>query len=520
MVSLTQNSFTIIEKISEGPTAVVYKARQDALERIVLLKKLQPHLVQDKDAAARFMREAKACALLKSENIVQVYDVIEFENSPSIVMEFVDGTPLDELLKTRGPFDEDFLRQTAKEVLTALENAHSNGVIHRDIKPANIILSNRNIIKVTDFGIAAVASAPSLTTEGNLMGTPAYMSPEQARGESVDGRTDFFSLGVTLIELATGEKIFGGNSYAECLSKILNFNGELPENLSRHLSDNFKMFLSKLIAPNKEHRYATSIEALQKIAGTNGSISHSDEKPTHSYRKTAILTSLTVIVMTAITIFFSNHRKEPDSIGQTNLPTTTSTQKQTTDATELRGQKNDSQKNNAEPSATPEHFPQQLIVRESPVTNTATPSVTTDSGYLAITCVPWGKVFIDNQYIETTPIAGTVKVTSGTHLVTFVNPDFVPLMKTITIKKNMQTSVDANFLEKAGYLFITADPWADIYIDDQHRDTTPLSHPLLASAGKRKIRLHNPAFKDYETTITIVAHDTVRFNYVFDVAKK
>ncbi len=519
---MTQNNFTIIEKLSEGPTAVVFKARQNALERIVLLKKLQPHLVQDNDAAARFMREAKACAILKSENIVQVYDVTEFENSPAIVMEFVDGTPLDELLKTHGAFDEEFLRRAAKEILTALENAHANGVIHRDIKPANIILSNRDVVKVTDFGIAAVASSPALTTEGNLMGTPAYMSPEQARGETVDERTDLFSLGITLIELATGEKIFGGNSYAECLHKILSFNGEFPEQLAPQFSGDFKTFLAKLTAPNKEHRYATAADALQEISGAEIPAPQLNEKKVRPYRTTAILTLIAVIVMAAVTLFFSNHRKDDDGTSILNQPAISSSAKETSDTTESMEQRTTSAKNDSRSPASPDHFPQQLEIKESPVVNTVVPmsAASSDSGYLAITCTPWGKVFIDNQYIETTPIAGTVKVKTGSHVVTFMNPDFVPIMKTITIQKNTQAALDANFLKNAGYLFVTADPWAEIYIDDQHRDTTPLSHPIITSAGTRKIRLHNPAFKDYETIVTVISNDTVKLNYSFSMAKK
>ncbi|MDE3057379.1 MAG: serine/threonine protein kinase [Bacteroidota bacterium] len=517
---MTQNSFTIIEKLSEGPTAIVFKAKQDALDRIVLLKKLQAYLVQDDAAASRFMREAKACALLKSENIVQVYDVTEFEQSPAIVMEFVDGTPLDELLNAHGPFDEQFLRRTAIEVLTALENAHANGVIHRDIKPSNIILSDRDVTKVTDFGIAAVASAPALTMDGNLMGTPAYMSPEQARGEAVDERTDFFSLGVTLLELASGEKIFGGSSYAECLGKILNFRGELPEALMLHFSADFKSFLAKLIAPEKAQRYTTATEALKEISHTT--TAHAHEKPVRSYRATVALTSLTVIVMAALTIFFSSHRKENNSFSPVSP-----TLKETTAVSEPSELKNSLREDAVPPSTSLDHFPQQLVIRKSPVEHSMSAEnaaskndASPDSGYLAITCIPGGKVFIDNQFIETTPVAGTVKVKAGNHTVTFVNPYFDPVMKTITIQKDAQTDVKVNFLDNAGYLFVSADPWADVYIDGQHRDTTPLSKPIILSAGVKKIRLYNPAFKDYETTVTIISHDTVRVTYSFDVAKK
>ncbi len=189
---MAEDSFTVLELISQSPTTSVYKAHQNVLYRTVLLKVLHKHLLKDKELVARFSREAKACAILHSENIVQVYDLTEVDGAPAIVMEFVEGQSLDDALLDHNTRSEEMLLRVAVSVLNALGYAHERGVIHRDIKPGNILISNTGSIKVTDFGLAVLSGSPSLTIDGTLIGTPAYMSPEQSRGEPVDLRTDLF----------------------------------------------------------------------------------------------------------------------------------------------------------------------------------------------------------------------------------------------------------------------------------------------------------------------------------------
>jgi hypothetical protein len=133
-----------------------------------------------------------------------------------------------------------------------------------------------------------------------------------------------------------------------------------------------------------------------------------------------------------------------------------------------------------------------------------------DSGYIQISCAPWAKVFLGNEYIGTTPIAGTLKVQTGSHTLTFENPSFLPIVKTVSVERNTHATVEVNFLESIGYIFVSVTPWAEIFIDDQSRETTPLSQPLMVSAGPRKLRLHNPSYEDIVETITVQPKDTIR----------
>jgi hypothetical protein len=133
-----------------------------------------------------------------------------------------------------------------------------------------------------------------------------------------------------------------------------------------------------------------------------------------------------------------------------------------------------------------------------------------DSGYVQISCTPWAKVFLGNEYIGTTPIAGSLKVKAGVHTITFNNPSFLPIARSVTVRSGTQTLVEANFLDQVGYLLVVSQPWAEIYVDDQYRETTPIGQPLMVTSGNRKIRLHNPAFEDIVTSVTIGARDTVK----------
>ena len=135
---------------------------------------------------------------------------------------------------------------------------------------------------------------------------------------------------------------------------------------------------------------------------------------------------------------------------------------------------------------------------------------TPDSGYIQISCTPWAKVFLGNEYIGTTPIAGSLRVKAGQHTITFNNPSFLPLVRSVKIQAGRQTNVDANFFDQVGYLLVVSRPWAEIYVDDQYRETTPLGQPLMVTSGNRKVRLHNPAFEDIITTVAIGVRDTVK----------
>ena len=517
-----KNNFTILETIRDGHLTRVLKAEQPSLKRTVLIKTLHKHLVTDTNLVRRFEREARSCAMIRSEHIVQVYDLIELDGAPAIVMEYVEGKSLQELL-LEGVQTELFALMVAASVLTALSVAHRAGVVHRDIKPANIMIDRHGVVKVADFGLASVGVETTLTLEGTVLGTPAYMSPEHVSGGVIDGRSDLFSLGVTLLELVTGIKLFQGESYAECLNKILNFKIESLDRFNGTLSVPFLAFLRRLMMPRKEDRFASAADALKEITGKElGPHERFAERNVRS-RVLSAVGVVAIIVLMILSIFYfwpkgngngrNEPKKPPQLIAADSMKTDTL---MTVASSEMPARSNilgDSQRTKrAEiPAGNTSDEPRTAAERQMKSEETNSQKMTSDSGYVQISCTPWAKVFLGNEYVGTTPIAGSLKVKAGVHTITFNNPSFLPLVRSITVLGGTQTHVEADFLEQVGYLLVVSQPWAEIYIDDQYRETTPLGQPLMVTAGNRKIRLHNPAFEDIVATVAVGVRDTVRF---------
>lgn len=509
IMSFVNNSqFEIEQKLNESATTVVYRAFDRVLHRTVLLKVLHKHLANDHELTERFTREARACAALRSEHIVQIYDLTEIDGAPAIVMEFVDGRSLKEAIAA-GIDDPAALANTVGiHVLRALTVAHERGIIHRDIKPGNILLSDSGVVKVTDFGLAYVALSPTVTMEGMVLGTPAYMAPEQIRGDEVDQRTDLFALGVTLVETLTGERIFEGSTYSECMKKVLAFKVQELDRFDGRATPEFSAILKRLLHPSKTDRYSSSREALAAIGGhppVSGNGSKDPSTPQNTKKK-SVPYGIAAVAACIILIFgwmkLSPSGEEPKRSEQ--IPSVDTT---------MIGQQELSEQSSVNSAAVP---PLQASTRdpETPLSIPAAPAAV-DSGKLLFTSTPWAKVYVDNKLIGETPIAKPVLLAAGDHSVMFANPSFDPIVMTVTVDPGKERTVDGNFIVNAGYLMCAASPWAEVYVDEQYKDTTPLTKPLLLSAGKHTVRLKNSMFADVIKEITIVPKDTVFISHIF-----
>lgn len=258
LIGKTIGQYHILSEIGRGGMAVVYKAEQTSLDRFVALKVLFPNFTGDSTSVERLYREAQAAARLDHPNIVEIYEVGEHEGLHFIAMKYVDGEPLDAILQ-QGPMPPARALKILAQVASALDYAHRHNVVHRDIKPSNIIVSAGDRITLTDFGLAKGTGSATLTSSGALVGTPAYMSPEQARGDEIDYRADIYSLGVVAYEMFAGRPPFTGNP----LSIIMAHASQTPPPLRQFRPDlpaGVEAAVMKALAKEPAERYATAGE--------------------------------------------------------------------------------------------------------------------------------------------------------------------------------------------------------------------------------------------------------------------
>ena len=257
MIGQTISHYKIVEKLGEGGMGVVYKAEDTKLKRIVALKFLLPQVVGTEEDKTRFIHEAQAAAALNHPNICTIHEIDEYEDRSFIAMECIEGESLKAKIKS-GPLGVDEAVKIAIEIVEGLQEAHSKGIVHRDIKSANIMLTAAGRVKVMDFGLAKSSGRTQLTQSGTTVGTVAYMSPEQAKGESVDHRTDIWSLGIVLYEMITGELPFKADYEQATIYLIIN---EEPPSVTSRCSvvpKEIERVIEKTLMKDTRKRYASA----------------------------------------------------------------------------------------------------------------------------------------------------------------------------------------------------------------------------------------------------------------------
>lgn len=285
MIGSIIDKYEVLQKLGEGATATVYRGRHLTIGKDVAIKVLHPHLSASSRYRERFNREARAVGRLAHQNIVSILDYSGNQADDCyIVTELVDGVTLLELLQDQGRLPSEIAAVLAMDLCSALGFAHTEGIIHRDIKPENVMIRRDGRVKLMDFGVARVMDEGSITIDGSLLGSPAYMSPQQALDEKLDGRSDLFSLGTVLFHAITGHVPFAGSNASVILRNIIEGNRPEVLELAPHASPGIAAVVDRLLQARAEDRYPTAADAHAALGACLAEVGLAPENPLVSLR--------------------------------------------------------------------------------------------------------------------------------------------------------------------------------------------------------------------------------------------
>jgi hypothetical protein len=400
-------SCRVVGEIGSGGMAVIYKAIQEPLDREVAIKALKPSIALDSQFAARFEREARFMASLQHENILHVYDFVKNGNSLYIVMEYVQGIDLYDLLQLSPSLPVEVAAIIALQVARALDYAHFRGIIHRDIKPANVIISYHGEVKLMDFGIARDHALADLTEAGTGVGTPSYMSPEQILGDKLDFRSDLFSLGIVLYQMLTGQKPFVEDESRTVMQKIRLDRYVSARRVASHIPSSMERILARCMEKLPANRYPSTqalIEDLVEFLAGRVNMNHSAQLVLYLRDLGVITPAHADQVLTASATRSARGGARDRGL----LRSAVSVLSLLLGCGVLAGgaiQASAGRLGRGEDAA---------------------PEVATFSwaraGYLRVVAEPWADVFVDGELVTTTPTAARIPLTPGTHYLKFVNP--------------------------------------------------------------------------------------------------
>jgi eukaryotic-like serine/threonine-protein kinase len=456
--------YQILKEVGRGSMGVVYQAHDPQIDRLVALKVLRRDRITGESFVKRFLKEARVIGRLSHSNIVTIYDIGQDREDIYIAMEFIEGAPLNEFVRESGlPLEK--IIELGIQAAETLDYAHQKGVVHRDVKPSNIILQPNGKIKITDFGIAHFedSSETLQTLEGEIMGTPAYMSPEQVMGKSVDGRTDIFSLGTVLYELITGRRPFGGEGkgIATVFNEIIHQEPQEPALASDLIPQELSMVIMKCLRKTIDERFQTGkelAEALRVCLLKRGPAvveKTSNEKKKQNYSIPFVAAIAGSVLAFGIYYFFqhTNSPLQKPSSNQENLPlskaapsTFTSETKQAAPVSpagpaNTETQKPENKRSNSEEKSFPSSAPPAEqsrrieVKKQTPVTNKSDAALKLTP--LTLITTPKGaSVYIDEKFKGTTPL--TLMLSKGKHQIRMALSGYQDVDKQITLEETME----------------------------------------------------------------------------------
>ncbi len=559
----TVGRYEITGELGRGAMGVVYKAQDPTIGRTVALKtmRLDVHGLETDDILRRFKNEARAAGLLNHPNIVTIYDAAEQDGMFYIAMEFIEGTTLQALLAEKRVLSLEETIQISRQICKGLDYAHSNGIVHRDIKPANIMMTSDGTVKIMDFGIAKAGGG--MTSTGQVLGTPNYMSPEQVKGKLLDGRSDLFSFGVVLYEMVTGEKPFVGQNITTIIYKIVHENPIAPRDLDVTIHPGLSTVVARTLSKSPDDRYQTGADLIKdlenyKSVGSNlsptavmatSAVNLGDATQLYSHpgmgdadaaaagaaranaatgsqpampvvhRKrgmmAVVLTSVLLVAAAVGGYLFYLYRttqkmQEADRVLEQKISQQQREQAAATAALKSAETRPPETATTSTSPSDPESKPQPQKAADSPNKSAQ------NQGELRFDSQPPGaKVQVDGWTEPTwaTPFRAS-NLGVGMHTVVFSKPGYMREERTVTVATGKSIAVSVQLSPAVSKLEVSSTP-AGATIEVDGKDTGKISPAeILVEKGEHTIVLRKPGFSDVATTQTLAEGQTLNFSPV------
>lgn len=493
-------NYIIEQSISENGQSHVYVARHKKLERKTLLK---VYCGGDQTLIDRFEREARIVADLNSQRIVSIYDFGEADDNFFISMEFVDGFNLQDYLKSHHlSIDEiiDFCYQIAQ----AVSVLHEKGYIHRDLKPENILVDSNRNIKLTDFGITLHESLNRVTSDGALLGTPLYMSPEQINNLPLSVASDVFALGIIFYQLAAGFHPFEAANFGEVFSKILTYQPQSLRQLNPSLPEWFVNLIECFLQKEVKERTPNAIEMVhlfERHLPEKKSLTSDQTKEKKNHVRSLsywLATTVVAIVLLFILVlnkdrFWQNQPAASDSLDTNKMMTRGDSTQHNIAASDLTSPNHQT----AEFTNEAHRIPSRL--RERPDKNFV---ITTNRPTtLLLRTYPWCNIYLDYRLIERTPMTQSLSVKPGRYLLGLQNPQYPSFSDSITILPNQENTFSYNLDSLFVRLDLQVLPWGKVFIDGKYVGTTPLQEKIFLTRDSHVLEVKNDFFRTWTDTI-------------------
>ncbi len=546
-------------EVSRGITTSVYKALDPETDRVVAVKLLRREWISDETLARRFAAEAAALQSVENENVVAILDHGKCEAGLFIVTEFVEGASLDELMSER-TVPAVFGLLIVRDALAGLEAVHRAGIIHRDFKPANIVVRQDGTVKLVDFGFAD----PALTPSGGVAGTAGFLAPEVLAGQDPTEQSDLFSVGITLLQAATGSR--SDNSTA-APGRHRHDVSNLDANRLELVDEEIRRAIGRLAEVDTSARPASATEALsildtalgnyrpeptrvslaQWLAGESRTLprrllrepvtaSSEGSSSRAAWRLASFGFAATLFVAVGIATVFKFVQRNSESAGiqlvpDSTLTTSSSTLRDSADSVPLSprqqaafvaparsgreavvpseptpaAETGDSGTNEIVPTTQPDLPPDSSAA--SPATQE------TDVGTLSISAAPWARVSINDEVIGTTPIARALTMPPGRYSVRFTHPEFPDLVEDVVLTVGDSLRLAVSMWASVARLHLSVSPWAVVIVDGTVRDTIPMQSPLIVPPGETRLTLRHPDLGDWSTTLELSADSVYNLRY-------